>query len=84
MVVIFTEITGFIYENAKFFQYPSPLQCLKKMAGNFPAIDGPGSCDQPKEINDFTKWLDGFRASLLRLAAIPQNYRLPLKESIQK
>lgn len=53
MVVIFTEITGFIYENAKFFQYLSPLQCLKKMAGNFPAFDGPGSCDQPKEINDF-------------------------------
>ena len=24
-----------------------------KMAGNFPALDGPGSYDQPKEINDF-------------------------------
>ncbi len=57
---------------------------FEKNGGELPALDGPGSCDQPKEINDFTKWLDGFRASLLRLAAIPQNYRLPLKELIQK
>lgn len=26
---------------------------FEKKAGNFPAFDGPGSCDQPKEINDF-------------------------------
>ncbi len=45
---IFTKIARFIYKDAEFFQCSSPLALLKKMAGNFPAHDGPGSYDQPK------------------------------------
>ena len=48
MVIVFTEITGFVYKNAKLFQYLATSAPAIKKTGNFPALDGPGSYDQPK------------------------------------
>ena len=46
MGTVFAEVAGFIDENAQFFHMSIRL---KKVAGNFPAHDGPGSCDQPSQ-----------------------------------
>lgn len=39
-MVILTKITGFVYEDAKFFQFYITFVVLVKTAGNFPASDG--------------------------------------------
>lgn len=46
MIIILPEISTFVYENTELFQ--TPTSGTNKMAGNIPALDGPGSHDQPQ------------------------------------
>ncbi len=46
MMIIYTEIAAFINKYAEFGQNLKPLEI--KIAGNIPALDGPGSYDQPQ------------------------------------
>ena len=54
MVIVFTEITGFIYKNAKLFQYfVTSIAFVKKWRGTSPPWMDLGLMTSPNEINDF-------------------------------
>ena len=50
MVVIFAKVSGLIDEYAEFTQRHRLLYLEIKIAGNLPALDGPGSFDQPQSM----------------------------------
>ena len=54
MVIVFTKITGLIYENTKLFQYFVTFAAfVKKWRGTSPPWMDLGLTTSPNEINDF-------------------------------
>lgn len=54
MVIIFTKIAGFVYKNAKFFQYSvTSTAFVKKWRGTSPPWMNLGLATSSNEITDF-------------------------------